>query len=289
MAVSRKVSRRSFLAAASVAPAAWTAVQAAAQRRVPVGIELYAVRTELGRDMLGTVSAVAKMGYQVVEFYSPYLNWSTDQAKEARKRLDDLGITCRSTHNGANAFSGDGLKKAIELNQILGSTTIVMASPPPKLVDAAAWRALGAQMTEVVNTLKPLGMTAGFHNHQTEWRPVDGQRPMDILAASTPREFVLQFDVGTAVEAGADPVAWVKANPGRIKSLHLKDWGAGEGRGYNVAFGEGDVKWLDLLAAAESVGGAEYYLIEQEHPGAIGELAMAQKCLDNYRKLRGVR
>jgi sugar phosphate isomerase/epimerase len=97
---------------------------------------------------------------------------------------------------------------------------------------------------------------------------------------------VLQFDVGTCVEAGADPVAWIKANPGRIKSLHLKDWGAGESRGYNVAFGEGDVKWLEIFAAAESVGGAEYYLIEQERAGTLGELAMVQKCLENYRKLR---
>lgn len=286
MAVSREVSRRAFLAAAGMAPAALAVLQAAQRKPVPVGIELYAVRGELAKDMLGTVSAVAKMGYQVVEFYSPYLQWTTEQAKEARKRLDDLGITCRSTHNGANAFSGDNLKKAIELNQILGSTAIVMASPPPKLVDVASWRALGAQMTEVVGTLKPLGLTAGFHNHQTEWRPVEGQRPMDILAATTPREFVLQFDVGTCVEAGADPVAWIKANPGRIKSMHLKDWGAGEARGYNVAFGEGDVKWLEIFAAGESVGGVEYYLIEQERAGAIGELAMAQKCLDNYRKLR---
>jgi sugar phosphate isomerase/epimerase len=293
MAVTREVSRRAFLAATGAGPVLWSMVQAsrgsleAAQRKpVPVGIELYAVRDALGKDMLGTLTAVAKMGYQLVEFYSPYLQWTTDQAKEARKRLDDLGITCRSTHNGANAFSGDTLKKAVELNQILGSTTIVMASPPPKLVDVAGWRALGAQMTEAVGTLRPLGMTAGFHNHQAEWRLVEGQRPMDILAATTPREFVLQFDVGTAVEAGADPVAWVKANPGRIKSMHLKDWGAGEGRGYNVAFGEGDVKWIDLFSAGESVGGVEYYLIEQEHPGTIGELAMAQKCLDNYRKLR---
>ena len=75
--------------------------------------------------------------------------------------------------------------------------------------------------------------------------------------------------------------------PGRIKSIHLKDWGKGEGRGYSVAFGEGDVPWKPLLEAAESVGGIEYYLIEQEIAGPAGEFAMAQRCLDNYKKLRG--
>jgi hypothetical protein len=53
-----------------------------------------------------------------------------------------------------------------------------------------------------------------------------------------------------------------------------------------VAFGEGDVPWKGLLDAAEGVGGVEYYLIEQEHAGAAGEIAMAQKCLENFRKMR---
>ena len=82
---------------------------------------------------------------------------------------------------------------------------------------------------------------------------------------------------------GVDSVAWFKANPGRIKSIHLKDWG--KTGGYNVAFGEGDVPWKPIFDAAESAGGVEYYLIEQEHAGPDGELAMAQKCLDNYKKM----
>jgi sugar phosphate isomerase/epimerase len=130
-------------------------------------------------------------------------------------------------------------------------------------------------------------MATGFHNHQTEWKPFEGgDRPMDILAKNTPKDFVLQLDAGTAVEMGVDTAAWIKTNPGRIKSIHLKDWGKGEGRAYTVAFGEGDVAWKSLFQAAESTGGVEYYLIEQEHAGPDGEIAMAKKCLDNYRKMQ---
>jgi sugar phosphate isomerase/epimerase len=85
---------------------------------------------------------------------------------------------------------------------------------------------------------------------------------------------------------GVDTAAWITANPGRIKSIHLKDWGKGEGRAYTVAFGEGDVPWKSLFQAAESTGGVEYYLIEQEHAGPDGEIAMARRCLDNYRKMQ---
>jgi sugar phosphate isomerase/epimerase len=111
---------------------------------------------------------------------------------------------------------------------------------------------------------------------------------MDILAANTPKEFVLQFDIGTCIEAGADPVAWIKANPGRIKVLHLKDWAPGASaneKGYRVLFGEGVAPWKAILAAAESVGGVEFYLLEQEG-SRFPELETAQRCLEAWKKMR---
>jgi sugar phosphate isomerase/epimerase len=275
--------RRTFLAMAGALP--FAAAGWAQTRKVPIGLELYSVRDDLMKDLPGTVTAVAKMGYQVVEFYSPYFEWTTDKAKEVRKLLDDLGIKCLSTHNGGQSLA-EGLSKAIELNQIIGSKYIVQASPG-KIAGLDGWKALADRLTAASEKLKPLGMAAGFHNHQLEWHPVEGKRPMDILAANTPKDVALQLDCGTCVEAGADPVAWIKANPGRIKSMHLKDWGAGEKRGYAVAFGEGDVPWKPLLSAAESVGGVEYLLIEQEVSAPGGAFAMAQRCLENYKKLRG--
>jgi sugar phosphate isomerase/epimerase len=277
------VSRRTFLALAGSVPFAASAF--AQSTKVPIGLELYSVRDDLTKDLKGTVTAVAKMGYQVVEFYSPYFEWTVDQAKDVRKLLDDLGIRCPSTHNGGTAISAEGIQKAIDLNQIIGSKYIILAGPG-RISNLDGWKALAERLGAAAEKLRPLGMATGFHNHQLEWKPVDGQRPMDILAKGTPKEVALQLDCGTCVEAGADPVAWIHANPGRIKSTHLKDWGAGEGRGYAVAFGEGDVPWKPLLAAAEGAGGVEYHLIEQEVSAPGGALAMAKRCLDNYKKLR---
>ena len=276
------LSRRTFLA---ISGAASVAVGQA--KRIPAGIELYSVRDELMKDEMATVRAVAKMGYEVVEFYAPYYQWTAAHAREIRKLMDDLGIKCLSTHNGAGNFTAETLPKAIELNQIIGSKYIVMASAG-RVNGIDGWKQLSANMTKVSEQLKPLGMATGFHNHQTEWRIIDGQRPMDVLAANTPREFVLQFDVGTCMEAGADPIAWIKANPGRIKSAHLKDWGAGTGpdRGYRVLFGEGDSPWKAIFEALESGGGVEYYLIEQEG-SRFSSLETAEKCLATYRQMRG--
>ena len=282
MATSDSLSRRAFLGMTAALPFAAASLRAAA-KNVPVGLELYSVQGALAKDLLGTVTAVGKMGYAVVEFYAPYLNWTPETAKDVRKCLDDAGLKCHSTHNNGQSFTDDGLKKAIDLNQIIGSKNLIMASAP-RATGIDAWKGLADQLTSIAAKLKPLGMATGYHNHQVEWRPIDGQRPMDVIAAGTPKDVVLQFDVGTCVEVGADPIAWINAHPGRIKSIHCKDWAAG--RGYAVAFGEGDAPWKKIFDAAEDKGGVEYYLIEQETGGPDGELAMVRQCLENWKQLR---
>lgn len=280
------ISRRSFLALAGAASASF-AFPAFAAKRVPVGIELYSVRDELAKDLPGTVRAVAKMGYEVVEFFSPYYQWTPEYAKEVRKLLDDLKIKCLSTHNGANAFTPAGIGKAIELNQILGSKTIVMASAG-RVTGIDGWKGVAETLSKATEKLKPLGMRAGFHNHKMEFMPIDGKRPMEVLAANTPKDVTLQLDVGTCVEAGVDPIAWINANPGRIRSLHLKEWTGAEGKpdkGYRALLGEGDAPWKKIFAAAEAKGGVEYYLIEQEG-SRFTPLETAEKCLATYKKMR---
>ena len=89
--------------------------------KIPVGLELYSVRNELKEDLNGTVRAVAKMGYEVVEFFSPYYAWTPEQTKDMRKLLDDLGIKCLSTHNDAKNFLPENLSKTADLNRILGA------------------------------------------------------------------------------------------------------------------------------------------------------------------------
>jgi sugar phosphate isomerase/epimerase len=279
-----RISRRTFLGTAAALPLAASALLEA--KKVPVGLELYSVRGDLGKDLLGTVAAVGKMGYQVVEFYAPYLEWTPEKAREVRKQMDAVGLKCHSTHNNAPSFTEDGLKKAIELNKILGSKSIIMASAP-RATGLDSWKNLAVQLTTIAGKLKPMGLATGYHNHQTEWRKVDGQRPMDIIAAGTPKQVVLQFDVGTCVEVGEDPVAWINAHPGRIKSIHCKDWS--KEKGYAVAFGEGEAPWKRIFEAAEKKGGVEYYLVEQETGSQYpqGELGMVQHCLDNWKQLKG--
>ena len=277
------LSRRSFLAMSAMLP--WAFKSAAAARSIPIGLELYSVRDALKQDPEGAVRAVAQMGYQVVEFYAPYFDWTDAQAKQMRKLLDDLGIRCYSTHNNAEYFLPKNFNRARDLNLILGCKYVVLAWSDQK-TGPDGWKAIADQLNAVAETLEPSGLKPGYHNHQAEFTGAVGQRPMDLIAKNTKPTVMLQLDVGTCLEAGSDPVAWIRANPGRIRSIHCKDWSPDATKGYKVLFGEGVADWKGIFQAAESVGGVEYYLIEQEG-SRFSEFETARKCLQAYRALRG--
>jgi len=272
------VSRRSFLALSAMIP---FSLRALAATSIPVGLELYSVRNALKDDPMGTVRTVAQMGYQCVEFYAPYFDWTEPQTKLMKKLLDDLGIRCFSTHNSSSYFTAENLKRARDMNLILGSKCVVMSSSQPK-PGLDGWKEVADTLNSAADQLEPAGLKAGYHNHEREFTPVEGRRPIEILAKNTKPSVTLQLDVGTCLEAGSDPVAWIRANPGRIRSIHCKDWSQEAGKGYTVLFGEGTADWKNIFAAAESVGGVEYYLVEQEG-SRFSEFDTAKKCLQTFR------
>lgn len=280
MEIYDRISRRSLLTFFAAAPL-WAAL--AVNKHLPIGLELYSVRNGLKNDLMGTVRSVAKMGYECVEFYAPYYDWTLDYAKQVRRELDTLGLRCYSTHNSSQSFTLDGIKKAIELNQALGAHYIVLAHPG-NVTDIEGWKRVAEMLNRANEMMVGHGLHAGYHNHELEWKPVDGQKPIELIAASTDGSIMLQLDVGTCLETGNDPVAWVERNPGRIRSMHCKDWS--QEKGYGALFGEGAAPWRKLFTTAERAGGIEYYLIEQ--PGSdYSEIETAERCLAAYRKLRG--
>ena len=221
------------------------------------------------------------MGYQGVEFYAPYYSWSESQTKQMRKLLDELGIRCYSTHNNETSLSPANISRTGDMNSILGSKYVVLASTTPK-VRLNDWKSVADTLNSAAEKLEPAGLSPGYHNHQPEFTPVDGRRPIEILAENTKSSIMLQLDVGTCLEAGSDPVAWIRANPGRIRSIHCKDWSPDKEKGYTVLFGEGVADWKGIFRAAENGGGVEHYLVEQEG-SRFSETDTAGKCLQAFR------
>jgi len=83
------MTRRNFLQTSSAVLAGsailGTGKLAASPFGLPIGLQLYSVRDACGKDLPGTLDAVAKMGYPAVEFAGYYGH----KAPELRKMLDE--------------------------------------------------------------------------------------------------------------------------------------------------------------------------------------------------------
>jgi len=267
-----------------MASRAWAA-QTQPRARIPIGIQMYSVRDDEKRDLPGTLKGLREMGYEGVEFWAPYFDWTTVRAREVRRQLDDLGLRCYSNHTSVKHFSDEYLPHVIELNHLLGSRYVIMAHAGAQK-DLDGWRRTAEVLTKTAPKLKAAHLGCGYHNWDVDFRPVEGVRPIDILTRNTPKEVAFQLDVATCLAAGADPLSFIRANAGRIKTYHLKDWSDDPQKKYRVLLGEGIGRWKELLEAAETVGGVEHYLIEQEG-SRYSQMETAKRCLENFKAMRG--
>lgn len=246
--------------------------------RIPIGLQLYSVRNECGKDLPGTIEAVAKMGYAGVEFAGYYGR----SAKELKKLLDDNGLRCCGTHTGLDTLLGDELEKTIEFNQTIGNRFLIVPGLPQERRDSAeAWKKTAEMFNEIAEKVRPHRMRVGYHNHSVEFQPMDGQLPWDIFFGNTHRQVIMQFDTGNALHAGAEALTFLKKYPGRAITVHLKEYSK---KNSKALLGEGDIDWKSIFAACESVGGTRWYIVEQESY-AYPPLECVEKCLENLRRM----
>jgi sugar phosphate isomerase/epimerase len=246
--------------------------------KIPIGLELYSIREDCARDLPGSLAAVAKMGYEGVEF----AGYHGRSAPELRKMLDDLGLKCCGTHTGFNTIMGDELPRTIEFNQILGNKYLVVPGLPEERRNSkAAWLETARLMNEAAELAAPHGMQVGYHNHGVEFQPIDGELPWDIFFSNVKPEVIMQLDFGNALHGGGDPIPYVERYPGRATTVHLKEYSATNDK---ALVGEGDVEWQRLFQLCETIGGTEWYIVEHE-TYAYPPLECVDRCLQNLRKM----
>jgi sugar phosphate isomerase/epimerase len=105
--------------------------------------------------------------------------------------------------------------------------------------------------------------------------------PWDIVYDNTSRDIAQQLDLASVAAGGFDPVMYIRKYPGRTLTMHMKDH-APDKKG--LLLGEGALKWQEIFDAAETAGGIQWYLVEQEvYP--FPPLESVAKSLENLRKL----
>ena len=246
--------------------------------RIPIALQLYSVREDCSKDLPGTLAAVAKMGYEGVEFAGYY----DRSAAELRKIADDLGLKIVGTHIGLETLLGDAFDATVAFNQTLGNKFLIVPGlAKERTASRAAWTETAAVFNGVADKLKPLGMYTGYHNHHTEFAPLDGELPWDTFFANTKPEVVMQADNGNALHGDADVNAFLQKYPGRALTVHLKEYSKTNDK---AIIGEGDIPWKEFFRLCESIGNTQWYIVEQESY-AFPPIECVDRCLQALKAM----
>ena len=194
-------------------------------KKLPVGVQLYSVRTDLEKDFYGTLRKISEMGYAGVEFYGEYYGHS---ALEVKKMCTELGLIPFSNHVPFQQMIDD-VDKVIEENTVLGVQYIVFpymdeASRPG--VNPEQFKATVAKIGEVGAKVKEAGFQLLYHNHDFEFVTLqDGTLAYDYIFGNNDRANLQnELDVCWADYAGYDPAEVLTRYSGNIPVVHLKDY-----------------------------------------------------------------
>lgn len=265
--------RREFLTQAGLLSAgALLAPQLlSAKPTAKAGLQLWTMRDYIGKDPKGVLAKVARAGYSYVEPYGYSKKggfWGLS-ATDFSKTLKANGLTTVSGHYGMDQLFTDGsygeLDEAIEAAKITGQEYVVIPHLADKFRKTGADLELIAKRTNLAaERARKAGIKIGYHNHDFEFKPVDGKMLLNVLLKETDPSLVhFEMDIYWVVRAGQNPVKWVEQHPGRFTMLHVKDMDKAN-HDLNTEIGKGSINFKSLFAKAK-VGGFKYYIVEQEN------------------------
>ena len=260
--------RREFLRAAALAPIA--RVMHAAPLGLPIGTQTYPLREALSKDFEGTLRDIALMGYKTIEMCSPqgyaksgYGALADMKAADIRKKIEAAGLRCESSHYTFRELK-ENLAERIAYAKELGLKQMILASFGLRDASLADWERVAGEFNSAAEQIHNAGLQAGFHNHDIEFRVIDGVLIYDkLMSVLDPKLVKMQFQVAV-VRLGVDAPALFEKHPGRFISLHLQDFSQSDKK--MVAVGKGAVDWKQLFASAGKAGVKNYFVeLSRDH------------------------
>ncbi len=258
------LTRRNFLQSATVAAAGGALLTLpetsfAKQKIKAPGIQLYTVRAEMAKDFEGTLKAVAALGYKEFEF----AGYNNKSPQEVKTLLGNLGVTAPSAHFALAEFDKN-INKTIDIAKGVGHSILICPFLMPdqrKTLDD--YRKVAAILNKAGEACKKAGITFGYHNHDFEFKEVEGKLPMDLLLAECDKNLVkIELDLGWMTYAGKDPVEYFTKHPGRFINFHVKDMNPST-KEITVELGRGNVDFKRIFAKSK-LAGVKHYFVEQD-------------------------
>lgn len=236
--------------------------QAYAAQIPAVGIQLYTVRDIFQKDPVGTLQAIAKIGYREIEFGGG--GYEAMDPAMLRATMDKAGLRCPSLHIGYDALLGQ-FDKSVAMARTLGARTVVL----PYMTDAhrteAGWNAALPNFNKFAMQLKKAGFDFAYHNHDFEFTNKPGGVSLydRFLKETDPALVKAELDLYWAKRAGQDLAALIDRLNKRLYSYHVKDMRAD---GSMAAVGTGTIDFAALFKRPASAHVRHFYVENDQAP-----------------------
>ena len=255
--------------------------QRVAKKKIPIAVQVYSVRKAAEKDLAAVLEGIAKLGYAGVEFAGYY----GKDAKDIRKMLDDNGLKCCGTHTGIGLLRGDNFEKTAELHKTLGAKFMIVPGGINKeLHQVDSNKAIAEEFNVLAEKAKKLDLCVGYHAHGGDAKLIDGIPAWERFFDATSADVIMQMDLGNYQMGDdgngghGDPYKMIEKFKGRSKTVHLKEAGANA-----PIIGDGEVDWKRAFNLCETIGGTEWYVVEDEK--AADSLERIEKCIAALRKM----
>ncbi len=224
-----------------------------------IGAQLFTVR-DFCKDLDSfseTLKKIADIGYKNVQVSGT----CEFEAEWLKNELNKNGLNCVITHTPPAKLTGD-IDKVICDHENFGCHHIGFGWQEFKLEayddTPKGWI---EKYAPVAKKIKESGKLFMYHNHDQEFKKVDGKLIIEHLADSfAPDELGFTLDTFWVTAGGGDPAQWCEKLSGRIPVIHLKDFSYGRKM---AVVGEGNINFDRIFKCAEA-SGTKYMLVEQD-------------------------
>lgn len=302
--------RRNFLKQASLTTAGGIMFSKASASFLPKatmpapGLQLFTFFNVIDNDVKGTLQKIADTGYKHIESaFSRKGGFYGMKPKEFAAMLKGMGMSWKSHHSigapfklppGAKAPTGadgkpitippmknlrDNYQEIVDDVAEGGATYLVCASTPIGTLDEI--KSSIAVLNKTAEAAKKAGLQFAYHNHDAEFRTVEGVVPYELFLSETdPKLVKMELDLAWAVKGGSDPVALFKKHPGRFPLWHVKDLDAE--RKTVLPVGKGTIDFKPIFKAASTAGMKNYFV---EHDMPSDAFASIKESMSNLKKI----
>lgn len=249
-----------------------------------LSVQLWSVKDAVAQDFEGTLKQLKAMGFQGVEFAGNFGAYAND-AKGLKAFLDKTGLKASAAHVPFEKLSAANFDATVAFYKAIDCKYLIIPMDKRAFTTEGA-KAVAADLAAIQKKLAPLGMHTGYHNHEGEMLGEMGQTPWDVIGTHTASDVVLQQDVGWTEVAGKDPIAFIKAYPGRTITTHYKASAPKPGNPEHPIIGQDTTDWKALINANKTYGGTLWLVVEQEsYPEGMTPMQSVEASLKGLQKV----